>query len=133
MSQRAVPLDVDVQHHILPMVHQFSSALDRRLSPEKLAEAKAIFHQMVEDGICCPSSSPWATSIHIVKKESSEWRVFGDLRSLNAITITDRYSVHHLHDFLSMLRDKRVFTKLDLHMAYHEIPIAPNDIPKQRS
>ena len=127
VSQRTVPLDVDVQHHILtngPPV--FKRA--RRLSPEKLSAA--IFHQMVEDGICRPSSSPWATPIHMVRKKSGEWYVCGDFRRLNAMTIPVRYPVPHLHNFSSMLQDKRVFTKLDLHIAYHQIRIAPNDILK---
>ena len=54
----------------------------------------------------------------------------GDFRRLNAITIPDRYPVPHLHDFSTILRDKKVFSKLDLHMAYHQIPIAADDIPK---
>ena len=110
VSQRAVPLDVDIQHHISTNGPPVFERV-RRLSPEKLAVAKAIFHQMVEDGICRPSSSPWATPIHMVKKKSGEWRVCGDFRRLNAITILDRYPVPHLYDFSSMLRDKRVFTK----------------------
>ena len=110
VSQRAVPLDVDIQHHISTNGPPVFERV-RRLSPEKLAVAKAIFHQMVEDGICRPSSSLWATPIHMVQKKSGEWRVFGDFRRLNAITILDRYPVPHLYDFSSMLRDKRVFTK----------------------
>ena len=85
---------------------------------------------MVEDGICRPSSSPWATPIHLIKKKNGEWRVCGDFRRLNAVTVPERYPVPHLHDFSFILRNKRVFSKLDLHMAYHQIPIAPEDIPK---
>ena len=102
----------------------------RRLPPEKLAIAKSIFKRMVEDGICQPSSSSWATPIHMIKEKNGDWRICGDFRRLNAITVPNRYPVPHLHDLSSMLRGKKVFSKLDLLMAYHQIPIAPDDVPK---
>ena len=129
LQQGNTTLNVDIHHHILttgPPVHDRA----RRLSPEKLTAAKAIFRQMVEDGICRPSSSPWATPIHMIKKKNGDWRVCGDFRRLNAITIPDRYPVPNLYDFASMLRGKKIFSKLDLLMAYHQIPIAADDIPK---
>ena len=85
---------------------------------------------MVEDGICQPSSSPWATPIHMIKMKIGEWRICGDFRRLNAITVQDRYPVPHLHDFSSMLRGNKVFSKLDLLMEYHQIPIAADGAPK---
>ena len=66
----------------------------------------------------------------MVKKKNGEWRVCGDFLRLNAITTPDRYPVPHLHKLSLMLWDKRVFPKLDLHIAYHQIPLAPNDISK---
>ena len=69
--QRVGPSVGDVQHHILisgPPVSE--RAL--HLSPEKLAFAKAIFRKIIEDGICRPSSSPWATPIHMIKKKNGE-------------------------------------------------------------
>ena len=60
----------------------------------------------------------------------SSGRICGDFRRLNAITIPDKYPVPHIHDFSSAFAGKQVFTKLDLHMAYHQIPIADDDIPK---
>ena len=66
----------------------------------------------------------------MIRKKSVECRVCGDFRRLNAITIPDCYLVPHLHDFSAMLRNKRIFSKLDLHMAYHQIPIVAEDIPK---
>ena len=59
LKQGSVTTNVNVHHHILtngPPVHDRA----RRLPPEKLAVAKSIFKQMVEDGFCQPSSSPLA-------------------------------------------------------------------------
>jgi len=53
-----------------------------------------------------------------------------ETRRLNAVTIADRYPLPHLHDFATNLAGKTVFTKLDLVRAYHQVPIAPNDVHK---
>ena len=66
----------------------------------------------------------------MVKKKNGERRVCGDFRRLNAINIPDRYPVPHLNDFAWILRDKRIFSTIDFHMAYHQISIADEDVPK---
>ena len=40
------------------------------------------------------------------------------------------YAVPHLHDFSTMLRGENNLTKLNHHLVYLQIPIAPDDIPK---
>ena len=65
----------------------------------------------------------------MIKKKNGDWRICVDFRRLNAITVPDRYPVPHPHDYSSMLRGKKVFSKLDLLMAYYQIPIAPDDVP----
>ena len=102
----------------------------RRLSPEKLKAAKAEFKALVAAGICRPSSSPWASPIHLVRKKDGSWRVCGDYRKLNAITTPDRYPTPHLHDCTVNLQGKSIFSSLDLHKAYNQIPMAPEDIEK---
>lgn len=95
----------------------------RRLNADKLKAAKLEFQQLVESGICQPSNSPWASPIHLVKKKDGEWRICGDYRGLNAITVPDRYPLPHIQDFTQNFANKKIFSKLDLIKAYYQIPM----------
>lgn len=128
-SQPSTLVKHAVTHHIETSGPPIFSK-PRRLRPELLQAAKAEFQAMVEQGICRPSKSPWASPLHMVKKSNGEWRPCGDYRRLNSKTIPDRFPIPHIQDFLHGLENKSLFTTLDLVKAYHQIPMEESDIAK---
>nr|VZI15310.1 unnamed protein product [Spirometra erinaceieuropaei] len=130
----ASPFRGEVQHDVVRYICTSGPpmfALPRRLALERFRAAKAEFEYILQLGIIRPSESPWASPLHMVPKATSgDWRPRGDYRAFNSATIPDRYPVPHLQDFAGALFDKAVFSKIDLVRAFHQIPVAPEDISK---
>lgn len=123
------PVKHNVVHHIEttgPPV----TAKPRRLAPDKHRIAQQEFQRLVDLGIARRSKSCWASPLHLVPKKDGGWRICGDYRRLNTVTLPDKYPLPFLHDFSSKLHDCTVFSKLDITRAYNNIPIVESDIPK---
>ncbi|GFU92998.1 hypothetical protein TNCV_2081441 [Trichonephila clavipes] len=76
------------------------------------------------------SKSPWSSPLHVMPKSDSTVRPVGDYRQLNSVTEFDSYPMPYLNDFAYALHGKRIFSKVDIFKAFHQIPIAECDIPK---
>ena len=118
-----------VQLHI-PTTGPPVFARARRLAPEKLAVARREFQVMQRLGIIRRSTSAWASPLHMVGKNDGGHRPCGDYRRLNNVTVPDKYPIPFLSDSTHFLAGKTVFSKVDLIRGYHQIPVAPEDVPK---
>ncbi|GFV49305.1 retrovirus-related Pol polyprotein from transposon 297 [Trichonephila clavipes] len=116
-------------HHIIttgPPV----TARPRRLHAKLYDAVKVEFEFLLAQGIIRPSKSPWSSPLHVVPKSDSTVRPVGDYRQLNSVTEFDSYPMPYLNDFAHALHGKRIFSKIDIFKAFHQIPIAECDIPK---
>jgi cleavage and polyadenylation specificity factor subunit 1 len=103
----------------------------RRLLPEKLTAAKKELELLLERGILEPSSSEWASPIHLVKKPGNVgYRMVGCYERLNAITVPDRYPVPDVQTFTDQLDGATIFSTVDLARAFAQIPVREIDRPK---
>jgi len=107
-----------------------SRAKPRRLFGDKLQVARREIQYMVELGILRPSKSEWASPLHVAPKADGGWRPCGDFRHLNSVTVPDRYPLPHVQDFVTTLHGAKVFSKIDLVRAFHQIPLASDAVPK---
>ena len=53
-----------------------------------------------------------------------------DYRSLNAVTIKNKYPLPRIDILFDQLAKANVFSKIDLRSSYHQIKIRPEDVPK---
>ncbi|GBN16220.1 hypothetical protein AVEN_212577-1 [Araneus ventricosus] len=84
------------------------------------------FQRMLDLGHMHPSSSNYASPLHMVpKKRSNDWRPVGDFRALIAQTRKDKYPIPSVLDFTSELHGTKIFSNIDLVKAFHPIRLLP--------
>jgi hypothetical protein len=53
-----------------------------------------------------------------------------DYRTLNDVTVKNKYPLPRIEDLFNRIRGARVFSKNDLRSRYYQMKIRPSDIPK---
>ena len=65
-----------------------------------------------------------------VKKKDGRLRMCIDYRSLNEVTIKNKYPLPRIDDLFDQLKDAKYFSKVDLRSGYYQLKIRFSDIPK---
>jgi hypothetical protein len=100
-----------------------------RVSGPEFVELKKQIDELSEKGCIRPSTSPWAAPVLFVEKDGTK-RMCNDYRSLNEVTIKNKYPLPKIEDLFDQLRGASIFSKIDLRSGYHQLRIRPLDIPK---
>jgi hypothetical protein len=66
----------------------------------------------------------------ICDKKDGSRRMCVDYRSLNEVTIKNKYPLPWIEDLFDEMRGDKVFSKIDLRSGYHQLKIRTKDIPK---
>jgi hypothetical protein len=101
-----------------------------RMAPTELAELKLQIADLQQKGYIRPSSSPWGTPVLFVTKKDGSMRMCIDYRSLNEVTIKNKYPLPRIDDLFDQLQGAKYFSKIDLRSGYHELRIKEADIQK---
>jgi hypothetical protein len=84
-------------------------------------EIEKAIKELLDMGHIRPSSSPFASSVVLVKKKDGTMCMCIDYRALNKKTIKNRYPILRIDELLDELHGVVYFTKIDLHSDYHQI------------
>ena len=90
-----------------------------RMPPNDLEEIKKQIKELLEKGYIRPSSSPWGAPVLLVEKKDGTLRMVVDYRSLNDVTIKNKYPMPMINDLFDQLVGAKIFSKIDLRSGYY--------------
>jgi hypothetical protein len=126
-----LPPDRDVEFviELMPGAGPVAKSL-YRMSSNELDELKKRLKKLLEQGFVRPSASPWGSHVLFVEKKDGTKRMCIDYRTLNSMTIKNKYPLPRIEDLLNRLKKAKFVSKIDLRSRYHQMKIREQDIQK---
>ena len=123
--QRVVDFGIELHPGTSPI-----SMTPHRMALVELQELRVQLQELLDKGFIRPSTSPWGALVMFAKKKDKTLRPCIHYRQLNRVTIKNRYPLPRIDDMFDQLRGARVYSKIDLRTAYHQLRVRETDIPK---
>lgn len=103
--------------------HMYSPALEVKM--------KAELDSMLAAGIIAPSKSPVASPIVPVTKADGSVRLCLDSRTLNTLTVKDKFPVPNMLHIFARLPPAKYISVVDLSKAFWQVPLSNRKLPGQ--
>jgi hypothetical protein len=97
---------------------------------EELNRLKKQLTELQEAGYIRSNSSPCGAPVLFVQKKDGSQGMCVDYRTLNDVTVKNKYPLPRIEDLFDQMRDARIFSKIDLRSGYHQMRIRPSDNSK---
>jgi hypothetical protein len=121
--------DIEFSIELLPGTTPISKR-PYRMDVKDLVELKKQIEELLEKGFIRPSSSPWGAPMLFVNKKDGSRRMCVDYRSLNEVTIKNKYPLPRIEDLFDQMKGAKIFSKIDLRSGYHQLKLRAEDVPK---
>jgi hypothetical protein len=121
--------DIEFSIELLPGTAPISKR-PYRMDVKDLVELKKQKEELLEKGFIRPSSSPWGALVLFVSKKDGSRTMCVDYRSLNEVTIKNKYPLPQTEDLFDQMKGAKIFSKIYLRSRYHQLKIRAEDVPK---
>ena len=125
-----IPGRTDQAYHYISTTGPPVRVPPRRIPVHFREEIEQQLQTMLELGIIEKSNSPWMAPAVFVPKKSGEIRMCVDYRELNKRSCRDAYPLPLPDDVQDRLAGSTIFSTLDLHSGYWQLPVHPEDYHK---
>jgi hypothetical protein len=121
--------DIELIIDLLPRTRPISKR-PYRMPVKELVELKKQIAKLQSKEFIRPSSSPWGAPVLSMEKNNGTPRMCVDYRSLNEVTIKNKYPLPWIEDLFDQMKGVSIFFKIYLWSGYHQLKIRESGIPK---
>lgn len=115
-----LPPKRSIEHHIhLKKGTNTVNVRPYRYVYQQRGEMEKLVDEMLTSGVICPSNCPYSSLVLLVKKKEGSWRFCVDYRTLNNVSILDKFPIPVIEELFDELNGADMFSKIDFKAGYY--------------